>query len=471
MKQAWLGLGLVAATMVGCGRGERAAPGRDRETAGAMGTTADAGDPDAGVRASPGTERTIGAPVAAGSLVGDEVYDGYRVLVRTVADARRAQRAAQARLDVQGGDTADLVVPPQHLPDPGLLATIGVGLDARDVAALGRAGAEVEIRIAYDATAPAARATSPRRAADAARVAALAGRGWVFDLPRYRMYSAASFAADHAEGFDPEVRRLIAWHQVTDQRGGVFLESFGMVRFGLPELYLPGVPATFAEDVGVMVNAAAQTLVERGGVTRDGELDVDLAALASPSWRPAAEAARRAGGSGRVRFTVRWSHGDAPDGPAELELGVDGASTPEALAAARRDFFGVAADEILWTSSDSSEIEAASARAKVELAALAPHFAHGIPDGERLAVKAPFPTDHGRQEWMWVEVASWHGPTLRGILTNQPDDIAVLHEGSEVVVQQGDVFDYLHRHADGTTSGGAAEAIIERELERQHRQQ
>ena len=41
------------------------------------------------------------------------------------------------------------------------------------------------------------------------------------------------------------------------------------------------------------------------------------------------------------------------------------------------------------------------------LAALAPHFAQGVPAMERLLVKAPFKTDGGGAEWMWVEVTAW----------------------------------------------------------------
>jgi uncharacterized protein YegJ (DUF2314 family) len=42
---------------------------------------------------------------------------------------------------------------------------------------------------------------------------------------------------------------------------------------------------------------------------------------------------------------------------------------------------------------------------------------------------------------------------VKGILKNQPFYVPELSAGSEVVIDQNDVFDYIRNFADGTTEG------------------
>jgi hypothetical protein len=99
---------------------------------------------------------------------------------------------------------------------------------------------------------------------------------------------------------------------------------------------------------------------------------------------------------------------------------------------ALRTFYGARPDVSRGAAPDDVVLEAARKKAMVELAALAPRFTKGIPDRERLLVEAPFPNTHHQPEWMWVEVRSWHGDTLRGILVNQPLDVPSLRQGAAV---------------------------------------
>jgi len=93
------------------------------------------------------------------------------------------------------------------------------------------------------------------------------------------------------------------------------------------------------------------------------------------------------------------------------------------------------------------------ARAKKRLPEIRKRFNAGLQPGEQIMVKAPFERPDGGNEWMWVEVSSWKGDVIVGLLNNDPVDIPDLHAGAEVKVRQSEVFDYLHYKADGTEEG------------------
>ncbi len=86
----------------------------------------------------------------------------------------------------------------------------------------------------------------------------------------------------------------------------------------------------------------------------------------------------------------------------------------------------------------------------------------GLNPGEFIQVKAPFLTPDGSREWMWVEILSWQGTRIKGLLKNEPYNIPSLKGGSEVVVNQEDVFDYIRKLPDGSSSGNETGALIEK---------
>ena len=74
---------------------------------------------------------------------------------------------------------------------------------------------------------------------------------------------------------------------------------------------------------------------------------------------------------------------------------------------------------------------------------------------------APFPTPDGGNEWMWVEVIEWKGSKIRGLLKNEPVNVPGLSGGSEVVVDQGDLFDYIRSFSDGREEGNETGRLIQ----------
>ena len=93
---------------------------------------------------------------------------------------------------------------------------------------------------------------------------------------------------------------------------------------------------------------------------------------------------------------------------------------------------------------------------------LKPSFADGPDLNEQLLIKAPFANSSDSVEWMWVEVVSWEGSTIRGILANDPFDVPDLKAGATVEVEEDDVFDYIHDRPDGTQVGNETGKIIQR---------
>ena len=107
-------------------------------------------------------------------------------------------------------------------------------------------------------------------------------------------------------------------------------------------------------------------------------------------------------------------------------------------------------------------MKAASRQAQAKLPALRAAFNKGLAPGEFIQVKAPFDTPEGGHEWMWVEVISWDGDKIKGLLKNEPFSIPTLHGGQTVEVSQAKVFDFIHRLADGTEEGNETGRLIEK---------
>jgi uncharacterized protein YegJ (DUF2314 family) len=451
-------IAMAAVIAAGACKGHRS-PG----TARAVPAPAPSPSIDAAPVAAPGA-RTIGARVAAGSLRG-QAFDGYAVLVPSGESAETARRVAEREAAAHHlAATIEIRPRSESGLTPERLRYFGRGLSAADAAAIAKAHDAVTIMIAG----PAEQVPEMvRGSAAVARSSAAAVHGWIEDLVTGETFSRAKLDETRPDHFALDVEHTVVVHQVSDDDGTAFLESFGMVRFGLPELYLRGVPRSFLEDATELFDAAAQTLVERGGLAHDGVIEVDVASLREGVWPGKHDALVKAGAPGKVTFTATWSLADQagePDAQPEIELSLPGGPVAEQLHAAIVGFSGARRDDVKGVAPDDAELDAARARAQKELAALAPHFAKGVPELERLLVKAPFRADgdgDGGLEWMWVEVHGWKGDRLTGILVNEPEHVSTLHEGARVEVHQQDLFDYLHTRADGTTAGGETNRILE----------
>jgi uncharacterized protein YegJ (DUF2314 family) len=121
-------------------------------------------------------------------------------------------------------------------------------------------------------------------------------------------------------------------------------------------------------------------------------------------------------------------------------------------------------DPVVMFKGDDPELAAVKAKVQARLPELRASLQKGLPPGDALAVKAPFETDEGGIEWMWVHVTSWDGQAIHGEVGNEPDSIKRLSLGDKVEVQASDVADYIIRKADGTFEGGESAAILSRRV-------
>ena len=247
-------------------------------------------------------------------------------------------------------------------------------------------------------------------------------------------------------------------------RSGEYLRAvtLGMTKFGLPDLVVESFAASNTRGVGILLNLTAQVLAE-GAELREGELALRLAAIKHQGVRAAQQASLKGHAKGEV--VLRLREGQAEDGdPANrlLEIVFDHYEGPDSRARQDRllsDLFGW--EDAVTEVQHDDELLAASRRARERLPAMKNIFAGGLEPGQLLMVKGPFGKPDGGNEWMWVEVVSWQGSRIRGVLNNEPFEVPGLHGGQEVTVAEGDVFDYVLENPDGTEEGNETSRIIE----------
>ena len=135
-------------------------------------------------------------------------------------------------------------------------------------------------------------------------------------------------------------------------------------------------------------------------------------------------------------------------------------SAQEEQTATLKNLFGT--EESLAFTDHDSEILEASEKARLRLPGLKTKFNKGLEPGYSILIKAPFKTDEGGREWMWVEITKWENEFVTGILQNEPFKIANLKAGSIVFANEKDIFDYMLYKPDGTHEGNETGKILEK---------
>jgi uncharacterized protein YegJ (DUF2314 family) len=247
------------------------------------------------------------------------------------------------------------------------------------------------------------------------------------------------------EAFTPaswEERRLLPWtgtvpnvskHTMIhsyQHREAVRSVTVGMEKFALPDLVIEKSSWSLNRNVGHFINLTAQALAEGAEVGAGGELRLRLSAIRDAEVR---------------------------EPQVQAHLGQETAA---------HEFFGASQEPAVRRAGHDEELLAARERARAHLPALHKAFLAGLPPGAYLLLKAPFETPSGDNEWMWVEVTSWRGKQIGGILQNDPEDVVGLSTGSTVKADEDQVFDYVLHHADGTEEGNETGRILAARQER-----
>jgi uncharacterized protein YegJ (DUF2314 family) len=93
------------------------------------------------------------------------------------------------------------------------------------------------------------------------------------------------------------------------------------------------------------------------------------------------------------------------------------------------------------------------ARARATLPDVKKRFAKGLNKGEVLFVTIRLYGPDKKYEQVFVEVKSWKGQTINGLLSTAPELVKSHHQGEKLVVDEKDVYDWTISKPDGTEEG------------------
>lgn len=240
--------------------------------------------------------------------------------------------------------------------------------------------------------------------------------------------------------------------------------TLGMAKVGLPDIVVEELPWSLNRNIGHTINLVCQSLAEGNAVKANGDFDLDLKSIKNAEVRDPQLSTLKPNAEAVARLTLRAAEPDEGDPNNRIVAitcdrysGNDLHAKQEAMVSS---LFG-SEDSIVHIKHDE-EILAASQRAKKKLPELRRAFVAGLEPGEFIQLKAPFARPDEGEEWMWVEVTSWKGNTIKGLLKNEPFEIPDLHAGQEVEISQEDVFDFIRRKPDGTEEGNETGKVIEK---------
>jgi uncharacterized protein YegJ (DUF2314 family) len=388
------------------------------------------------------------------------------------SEIERGAASAGFRLSAEPGDPEKPTTPSSLFwaqppierflpPDAAALEHFGRGLSDSEKSKLARARSV----ILFELTGAGARALEDYpEAVKLAREFTQAFGGYFWDDETRNAYDADALGpaiASWQEGL-PDVRSHVTLHLYQD---GELLRivSLGMIKFGLPDVVINQVPGSDAESMGNLANLVMQTLIERGSLDGPERLRVAIDRVKQPTLKAALESSVLPGAERSVELTLvpgTLEEGDADNRLLEIAFPGPPETLQERQNHALSVLFGAEDDGIVRVKHDA-QLLAASRRAREKALSLKPRFEHGPPLGETLLVKAPFQTPQREHEWMWVEVTSWKGPTIAGILRNDPVEVPGLKAGARVEVQADQIFDYILKKRDGTIEGNETAKLIE----------
>lgn len=240
--------------------------------------------------------------------------------------------------------------------------------------------------------------------------------------------------------------------------------TLGMQKFHLPDLVINDFVWSNNHQMGDLINLIGQTLLEGGKLEQDLSISLNIGKLRNKKMQRQLQAALMDNAAAEIKVPLKMAQteeGDANNLLLEVDFSQQpGNSVQERQQALLSKIFG-SKSAVVYVN-HSSEIEAASALAREKLPQLAEDFKSGLQPGEYIYLKAAFATPDGGREWMWFEVVAWEAEQIRGILQNEPRQIATLKAGSAINITQAEVFDYIRYFPDGSSEGNETGTLIEK---------
>lgn len=240
--------------------------------------------------------------------------------------------------------------------------------------------------------------------------------------------------------------------------------TLGMAKLGLPDVVVEDFSWSANRNMGILINLLCQAMAEGAVIGAGGRYDLELKSIRHAGVRDAQLRALKPNAEAVAKLVLLQGVKDQGDPDNRLfEIGFERYPGPDQHARQDRllsSLFG--SEDSVSQVRHTRELLAASERARAKLPALREAFRAGLQPGEYIQLKAPFATRDGRREWMWVEVTSWSGNAIEGLLKNEPDAVPGLHGGQIVKVRQEDIFDYIRRYPDGRQDGNETGAVIQK---------
>ncbi len=288
--------------------------------------------------------------------------------------------------------------------------------------------------------------------------------GLIWDSETRELFSHQRWNEDRIKSWNqgvPNVEKHTVIHAYNND-GGVRAITLGMAKFGLPDIVVNNFSWSLNRSVGNLVNLVAQSVVEGSALTDRGTLKLNISALKDTQYKQGLISTLKDNAEPKLEIMIgegKWEEGDPNNYLIELLFeNIKGDSLSEKQERLISSLFGWE-DEISYVKHNKL-IQEASERAKGKLSGLEKDFNNGLSPGEFIQLKAPFKTPEGGNEWMWVEVLSWKGNAITGLLKNEPHNIPGLRGGAEVVVVQNEIFDYIRNYPDGNSEGNETGKLI-----------
>ena len=240
--------------------------------------------------------------------------------------------------------------------------------------------------------------------------------------------------------------------------------TLGMCKIGLPDVVVEDFSWSSNRSMGHLINLFYQAIAEVPTIEKPGEFDLNLHAIKNKKARDPQIETLKENATAVALLSLKkgnWEEGDPNNRLIEISFdrcqGKDNHARQEQLLSS---LFGW--EDKVTSVRHNEELLAASQRAKEKLPLLYKAFIEGLQPGEYIRVKAPFERPDGGNEWMWVEIITWKGNKIKGLLKNEPYYIPSLHGGQIVEVKQDEVFDYIRDYPDGSQDGNETGKIIQK---------
>lgn len=295
--------------------------------------------------------------------------------------------------------------------------------------------------------------------------------GLLLDEETREIFAIDSWQKSRLEGWEGDIADVTKHTVIHAYRGEKLVRAItlGMTKFGLPDVVVNDFSWSHNSSMGSLINLLSQSLLEGTRVEAHGRCSVDLHAIRHSARRQSLEQSLLTRSTGVAKLDLTQGTREAGDPDNRLvEIQFDQYPGPDRYArqsALLQSLFG--GDDSITYAQHTKRLVAASEAARAKLPDLYKAFSRGLVPGEYLLVKAPFTVPTGGQEWMWVEVATWKGDAITGLLKNDPFNIPTLHGGQMVKVSQAQVFDYIRRFANGQEEGNTTGKILQ-EQEAKH---